>query len=92
MNKTSNSEITNKSEDITPKQAYGLGVISGLLCEYPPSISDISRCLDAKRQTVRELLLILEAKGYITFKSKGTRLLIKLTRKPLPFATQKRAA
>lgn len=79
------------SDDLSPRQAYALGVISTLLENYFPSIGEIARALDVKKQTATQLLVILERTGYIS-RSKGSRCSVRLTKKPLPYATQKRAA
>jgi DNA-binding MarR family transcriptional regulator len=87
----SESENDVNYTDLSPKQAYALGVISTLLENYFPSIGEIARALDVKKQTATQTLLVLERLGYIS-RSKGDRCSVRLTKKPLPYATQKRAA
>lgn len=79
-------------DDLTAKQAFGLGVIRTILKRgYPPTISEIARYIDVKRQTVEQLLVILERKGYVA-RDKGVVRSLRLTDKPLPYETRKKAA
>jgi DNA-binding MarR family transcriptional regulator len=77
------------STDITQKQAFGLGIICGLLSKgYAPSMSEIAQCMNVKRQTAMQVIVILERKGYI-HRPAGTRRALCLTSKPLPYPTCK---
>lgn len=92
MPANSHSENLINNTDLTAKQAYGLGVIRTLIQRgYPPTNSEISKCLDVKRQTAEQLLVILERKGYL-LRNPGVVRSLRLTNKPLPYATQKKAA
>lgn len=78
--------------DLTAKQAYGLGVIKTLMLRgFPPTHSEIARTLSVKRQTVEQLIVILTRKGYV-LRDRGIGRSLRLTDKPLPYATQKKAA
>lgn len=93
MNNTKSPKRNRNSEEITEKQSYALGVITVLVKrnpDLPPTLSEIAKYLDLTKQAVGQLLVILERKGYIT-RTGGYRS-IRLTDKPLPYATQKRAA
>ena len=82
------------SQPLSEKDAYALGVINVLVYRNPdlsPSLSEIARFMDVKKQEVGRVLLVLERKGYLTRTPKVHRS-IRLTKKQLPFATQKRAA
>ena len=59
-----------------------------LLRGFPPTHSEIAKMLDVKRQTAEQLLVILERKGYI-LRNRGVGRSLRLTDKPLPYATQK---
>jgi Mn-dependent DtxR family transcriptional regulator len=93
VNITNISKQPENSQEITPKQAHALGVISVLVQknpDFPPSLAEVAKYLDVKKQTVAQLLVILERKGYVT-RSGGYRS-VRLTDKPLPYATQRRQA
>lgn len=77
--------------ELTPKQAFGLGVIRTMLMRgFPPTHSEIAKMLDVKRQTAEQLLVILERKGYV-LRNPGVGRSLRLTDKPLPFPTQKKS-
>jgi Mn-dependent DtxR family transcriptional regulator len=61
-----------------------------LLRGFPPTHSEIAKLLNVKRQTAKQLLEILERKGYV-LRDVGVGRSIRLTDKPLPFPTQKSA-
>lgn len=79
-----------KSQDISEKQAYALGIVSVLIKrnpDLPPTLSEIAKYLDMTKQAVGRLLMVLERKGYV-LRSSAHRS-IRLTGKPLPYANQK---
>lgn len=85
-----NNKAIANSQIISEKQAYALGVIRVLVQrnpDLPPTLSEIAKCLDVTKQTVSQLLVILERKGYV-IRAKGYRS-IRLTGKELPYSTQK---
>jgi DNA-binding IclR family transcriptional regulator len=91
VNKSVNQKIPIIVDPITEKQAYALGVISVLIqTDARPTLEEIGGYLGVSRQSVDQLLAILERKGYIT--RNGTARSLRLTDKPLPYATQKKAA
>lgn len=91
VNKPTNPKIPITTEPISEKQAYALGIIRVLIqTDARPSLAEIGQYLGVSRQSVDQLLVILERKGYITRDGKARS--IRLTSKPLPYSTQRRAA
>ena len=89
---TNNIESCISYADLTVKQAFGLGVIRTLIGRgYPPTLSEIASNLGIKRHTAMQLLAILERKGYL-LRNPGVVRSLRLTNKPLPYATQRKAA
>lgn len=94
MNNAKSTKVIGISQEITERQAYALGVISVLVQrnpDLPPTLSEIAKYLNVSKQCVSQLLVILERKEYVV-RAKGSYRSVRLTDKPLPYATQKRAA
>lgn len=90
VNKTTISKQLVKSQEISEKQAYALGVVSVLIKrnpDLPPTLSEIAKYLDMTKQAVGRLLVVLERKGYV-IRSSAYRS-IRLTGKELPYVNQK---